>query len=332
MSTKLTRIAAALVLITLLVGPAYVLAGPDEAQAPTDQWVQMDAGEEHWYAFEYSGHHKTVKAEDDDDEDESIWVSSNIQVLLDSDPDDAVTFAIWTPDMVRRWALGEEVDPVGRGTENDNTAGDLCWCGTFEEPGTYYVIVENESAGPASYLLTVNGDDVSFAAPVREVAEAPAEEEAAVEAEPEEAPEAEVTGGTGPADALTAGADWVELDPGETMWFAIDYRGHHRYVEDEEDEDEVEAIWTSSNIQVLLDSEPDDAVSFAIWTPDTVRVWGLGEEVEPVGRGTENDNTAGDLCWCGTFEAPGIYYVVVENEGSALATFQLTITGEDVMH
>jgi hypothetical protein len=325
MSTKLTRIAAALVLITLLIGPAYVLAGPDEAQAPSDQWIQLDAGEEHWYAFEYAGHHKTVEAEEDDEDDENIWVSSKIQVLLDSDPDDAVSFAIWTPDNVRRWGLGEEVEPVGRGTENEHTAGDLCWCGTFEEPGTYYVIVENDSAGPASYVLTIDGEDISFAAPVREV------EEAAVEAEPEMAAEAERTGGTGPGDALAAGEGWVELAPGETVWYTVDYRGHHRYVEDEEDEDEVEAIWTSSNIQVLLDSEPDDAVTFAVWTPEIVRRWGLGEEIDPVGRGTENEHTAGDLCWCGTFEEPGIYYVVVENEGSAPAFFQLTITGEDVL-
>ena len=71
-------------------------------------------------------------------------------------------------------------------------------------------------------------------------------------------------------------------------------------------------------------------MAFSIWNEDQVQAWAQGEEIEPVGRGTQNENESGDLFWAGSLGNPGRYYVVVENQGAEAGTFMLSISGEDV--
>ena len=66
--------------------------------------------------------------------------------------------------------------------------------------------------------------------------------------------------------------------------------------------------------EVLLDAEPDGSVAFSIWTEEQVRLWALGKEFEPVGRGTENDLQPGDLFWSGRLGRPGRFYVVAQQK------------------
>ncbi len=333
MSANVIKLLVAMMFVCLLLSPVLVVAdtsggtGPDDALAPSGEWTPLTKGEKHWYAFEYQGHQEMQKVEDEEDEEEAVWVSSRIQILLDSEPDEGVAFSVWTPENIRVWAQGEEVEPVGRGGADEHAPGDLCWCGTFQEPGTYYVVVEHTGQGPDTpyYTLDIRGSDVSFTAPTgvpaKTAVPAEAGEELAMDAVGAEA-------GTGPDNALAPSDQWVAISEGDVYWYAFQYQGHHVFEEDEDDEEV--AIWVASPVEIWLDAEPDQDVVFGIWNEDQVRAWAQGEEIEPVGRGTENENEAGDLFWAGSLGNPGRYYVVVEHQGTEPGAFTLSISGQDV--
>jgi hypothetical protein len=328
MLSKNWKLMALVAIISLLVAPGLVLAGsagsgPDEALTPTGTWTQIDAGEQHWYAFEYRGHHKYTDADDEQEDDVAMWVGSQVEVSMDVEPDLRAGFKIVTPEQVTVWAAGQELENCGCGTENESVPAELFWSGNFSQPGTYYVVVEHTGPGtePAFYTLQIQGQDVSLPehGPAEAVVETPAEVEPA---------EPLSQAGSGPEDALAPSDEWVLLPVGETYWFAFQYQGHHRYWG--EDDEEVLSAWVGSELKILLDVEPDGGATFSVWTPEQVRRWGLGEDVDPVGRGTENENEPGDLFWSGSFAEPGRYYVVVEHQGTAPSSFQLSISGEVV--
>ena len=331
MSAKVSKLLVGMIAVCLLLGPTLVLAdapggkGPDDALAPSGEWAPLTKGEEHWYAFEYRGRQEMREVEDEEDEEEAVWVNSNIQVLLDSEPDKGVTFSIWTPENIRMWVLGEEVEPIGRGVEDKHAPGDLCWCGTFEEPGTYYVVVEHTGQGPDTpyYTLEVRGPDVSFTAPTAMPAKTA---EAAGGEEGPAMEEVQAAASTGPDSAVAPSDEWVSIPKGGVYWYAFLYRGHHEFEEDEDGEEV--AIWIATPAEISLDSEPDGDVAFSVWSEGQVAAWGQGEEIEPVGRGTENKNESGDLFWAGSFGSPGRYFVVVENQGTEPGRFMLNISGE----
>jgi hypothetical protein len=133
-------------------------SGPDDALAVSKEFVHLAAGETLWYSFEYVGY---LEYETVDDVEDAFWAGSEIEVWLDADPDETVVLSIWTAEQVEQWAAGEEVEPVGRGTANEYGPGEISWAGTFDAPATYYIIVENASAGDASFQLSVAGSDVS---------------------------------------------------------------------------------------------------------------------------------------------------------------------------
>ena len=111
---------------------------PNDALAPTNQWAPLAAGQQIWYAIPYSGD------------------GAPIQVRFSADPSNAATFTVWTPDQIARSAEDADIQPVGRGSANDALGGDQAWAGSFNTPGTYYVVVSSSAAAPASYLLQVN--------------------------------------------------------------------------------------------------------------------------------------------------------------------------------
>jgi hypothetical protein len=122
--------------------------GADAATAPVNTWLPLDAGESPWYAFEYAGD------------------GSQIEVRLQVQPEDSAGFVIWTPELIARWKLGKQVEPVGRGSDDPFAEGTLTWSGSFATAGTYYVVVEQADGQPGTsyYLLQVEGDGVSFPA------------------------------------------------------------------------------------------------------------------------------------------------------------------------
>jgi hypothetical protein len=152
--SKIMPWATVMALIALLASsflPAGTVAaqaagtGPDDAVPLPSDWQPLSPGETHWYAFDYQGD------------------GSQIQVRLEVVPEGGATFALWTPEGIRRWGLGLEADPIGRGSTDPSAGSALVWSGSFNTPGTYYVAVqhENNPAGTTYYLLEVSGSGVS---------------------------------------------------------------------------------------------------------------------------------------------------------------------------
>jgi hypothetical protein len=59
--------------------------------------------------------------------------------------------------------------------------------------------------------------------------------------------------------------------------------------------------------------EPKDGANFALLTPEEMKVWQDTGVIEPIGRGGEDKNVDADLSWCGSFNAAGRYYILVED-------------------
>lgn len=158
---------SALLLTTLLLSSAmgatsavYAAGagtGPDDARLVTNEWQALNRGERIWYEFQYAGD------------------SSPIEVKLEVVPEGGASFEVWTPEEVKRWRNGSEVQPIGRGSPGANDPGVLIWTGSFPIPGTYYVVVEHAGSQPGKshYLLSVDGDGVTLAGPAPVAAPSP---------------------------------------------------------------------------------------------------------------------------------------------------------------
>ena len=111
MKNKTFRAAGMVLSLVILFSTGLILpmtagaagTGPDEALPLAGEWAQLNAGESLWYAFYYAG----------DD--------SQIQIQLQVEPEDSMEFAVWTPEQIWRWGLGEYVEPVGRGSAGSGT-------------------------------------------------------------------------------------------------------------------------------------------------------------------------------------------------------------------
>ena len=171
-TTKTTLMSTLLVVTVLLGGIATTAAasgtGPDDARTPVTDWLPLGPGESVWYAFQYGGD------------------GSQIRVQLDVEPEGGAGFHIWTPEQIRRWGLGEEVHPIGRGSADPSAGGGLLWTGSFSDAGTHYVVVEHTGSQPGTsyYLLTVSGDGVSLSAPAPATTPTTAKPKAVAPSEP----------------------------------------------------------------------------------------------------------------------------------------------------
>jgi TolB protein len=137
-----------LVLVLMLVSPMAALAAggtdPDDALTPSGEWQALNPGESHWYGFYYEGD------------------GSQIQILLEAYPPGSAGFTLWTPEEMRRWRAGSEVEPIGRGSTNPASGEKLAWSGSFNDRGIYYVLAEHSDNQPgiSNYSLSVSGDGV----------------------------------------------------------------------------------------------------------------------------------------------------------------------------
>jgi hypothetical protein len=154
MKNTRTMLMSTLLVVAVLLGGASATAsasgtGPGDARIPVADWLPLAPGESVWYAFQYRG------------DGSQIWVQ------LDVEPTGGAAFHVWTPEQIRRWGLGEEVHPIGRGSADPSAGGGLLWTGVFNDAGTYYVVVEHTESQPGTsyYLLDVSGDGVSLSAP-----------------------------------------------------------------------------------------------------------------------------------------------------------------------
>lgn len=213
-------------------------------------------------------------------------------------PDDGAMFSVRTPEQIRIWQESGDLETCGCSSKNERENIDAFWAGEFNLPGTYYVVVRHSGSmgEPSYYSLDLEGDGVWFEAAAEPVRAAPA---------PIVAEE--------PAPAEMDIGDWMPMSAGAEHWFSFLYTGD------------------GSQVDVSLDVEPASGATFSVWTPEQARLFGLGLEIEPVGRGSANEYAAGDLSWSGNFVSPGTYYVRVEHQGAGVSDCKLTITGSDVV-
>lgn len=223
-----------------------------------------------------------------------------IYVRLDAEPKDGVTFSVRTPEQVRIWQETGDMEACGCSSENEAEQIDAFWTGNFKSQGKYYVVVKHSGtrSTPASYALTVDGEGVWYEAPAKPlpvVAPAPKAKERA-------------------AEMVMAPDQWMPMEVGSEHWFRFRYEGD------------------GSQIEINLDADPDSGATFSVWTPEQARLFALGEDIGPVGRGSEDANAPGDLTWSGSFPGSGTYFVRVEHSGAAPSNCKLTISGADVWY
>lgn len=283
---KQLRLVTVVVLAAVIVGllGGAVLAagnGPDTAVAPATDWQPLRIGERAWYAFNYAGD------------------KSQVEVKLEAEPGNAANFYVWTPEEVKYWAASGGVEtPIGCGCPGSPHM----WSGSFNTPGTYYVVVKQSGNNPAEYKLTVSGKGVSF--PTAATAEVqPAAAAAPVAAM---AAVASARAGKGPGDALTATGEWSAIQRGEVRWYAF-------------------TTDADTKVQVRLSGVPANGVKFSIWSDDNLREWNNTGVDKPVGRGATNKGSGDDLMWTGSFKKGGKHYVKVEQTGPEPAYYLLQI-------
>jgi hypothetical protein len=264
------------------------------AQEPGDEWQVLNPGESRWVALEYLGD------------------GSQIEIRLNVEPEEGAAFGVWTPEQMQRLEQGEDVEPVGRGSADPYADGHLTWSGSFGIAGTYYVEVEHTGSqtGATYYQLDIVGDGVWFSAAVADESTSQAVAEPAAE----EDAQAEAAVGTGPDDAQAPDDAWHALQIGEHHWYAFSYVGD------------------GSEILIQMGVVPDGGAAFSVWTPAQIQQWALGEDVEPVGRGSADPYTDGSLIWAGSFNTSGTYYVMVEHSGhpGRASYYQLSVHGDGV--
>jgi hypothetical protein len=222
---------------------------------------------------------------------------AQIDIEFYVEPNNSATFEVWTPEQRQLWAHDQKFDPVGQGTKNSAIEADLSWEGNFSTSGNYYVVVKHKGMEPSQYRLVIRGKDVSF--PTLAVAKrAPA----AAPQPPTTQPMAVVMGVDG---------QWRTLNMGETHWYSLTYGGDNE------------------TLQIAVEEEVMGRVNFALWTPDLYARKMKGEDVDPVGRGSENPCVqAGDLNWTGDFNFGGTFYISVEHTCQpGPGTYVLSVTG-----
>jgi hypothetical protein len=343
MTRKLSTVVAfALATVILLAGIGPIAAaeslgsGPDAALAPGNGWTPLAVGQQIWYDFNYTGD------------------GSQVLVDLAVSPNNAARFAVWTPATLATRAAGNVPKPVGVGSSDSYVNGDLVWTGAFNEPGTYYIVVDQTGPVAGGVLLTVIGSGVSArtpppttavpaptaTAPIATVVSASLINVAAqVTARPlpaTVAPAATVApvatptvppGGTRTSfrqpsarDVPGSGPD-TALAPG-IGWapLAVGQRIWYAF------------NYMGDNSQVVVDLavSPNNAANFAVWTPATLATWAAGNVPDPVGAGSIDNYMNGDLVWSGKFNQPGTYYVVVNQAGTAVGGTLLKVTGSGV--
>lgn len=115
-------------------------AGPDNALLPIGQNVTIAPNAEQWFKFHVGGKDAAT-------------------VFLDATSANGLRFAVYTPEQIANWQRGEKLQALGAGSpQHDHTLG---WYGTFNQPGTHYVVVNNDTGAPMDVRVIVQGDAIT---------------------------------------------------------------------------------------------------------------------------------------------------------------------------
>jgi hypothetical protein len=176
------------------LAPTPALSSPASPLPYSGDWVPIQPGEYHWYAFKYS------------------WAENNraFEIRFDTQPWDGMELLLVNRDQVRAWEQGGKLESFGAATPayalveeevskkqycaakpdapdcSTPSRGDKCkpgtddgdcflldvleergfgqWAGAPGASGTYYVLVrrDSRSTGPGEYRFKVSGDGVAF--------------------------------------------------------------------------------------------------------------------------------------------------------------------------
>ena len=109
-------------------------SGPSNAFNSLGSGRSLAAGTQQWFAFQSAGDNSQIQIR--------LRNASNKQ------------FSVWTQQDINNAGgnYGATANPVGRSTANSNFGGDQYWTGSFNTPGTYYVMVENANGGQGGQL------------------------------------------------------------------------------------------------------------------------------------------------------------------------------------
>ena len=121
--------------------------GPINAITTPQGWVTIIPGNTTWYAFQYPG-------------GSSAGTGPRVTIEMFTYPSTAAGYTVWTPQNVQAMLAGQSVTPVGLGSLNPNKANDILWSGSFIQPGTYYVVVNQIQ--PGGYDLQITGHGLTF--------------------------------------------------------------------------------------------------------------------------------------------------------------------------
>ena len=242
------------------------------------------------------------------DRGQSQWYSfkydgkdEQILVKMNAKPSDGAMFMVVTPEQARLWEKTGEEKSCGCSSEDKYVGADRSWSGKFNMPGTYYIVVKHSGihATPTDYSLSVSGKGVTV--PQAALLLHPSLQRQQRLQEPR----------LQQRRCHPSRIGW--------RWRAAPATGRRSTM-----------TRSNSQVELVMDAEPNNAVTFSVWTPDQVRRYSLGEDVEPIGRGTENEKAPGDVSWSGSFTSPGTYYVRVDHLGQGKSYCKLTLKGDNV--
>jgi uncharacterized OsmC-like protein len=205
MFKKPVQLLTMMVMLGLLLLPASLLAAQE---ADTGAMTQLDPGDQHWYTLDYQG-------------------DGALEVWMDVEPAGGAAFMIVTPEAIRAWAAGEELQSIGRGTENKFDDADLSWSSSSAQAGTYHLVVEYAGNGQDSVYYSLEIHGASLAADTAEAGDEAAAggEEATAEDEGAAAAEAQ------PAAAQLATASAVSRLSNQPGRAIVTARGNHFVVD-----------------------------------------------------------------------------------------------------
>ncbi|MCB0122929.1 MAG: hypothetical protein KDE58_11830 [Caldilineaceae bacterium] len=147
------------------------------AAMPTAGNHQLQPGQWDWYVF-----HPQIpvnQSRNDKGKFDGSTVDATMNLISGQGK-----FVVWSGDNLRDWTQNDKFNAMGEGTQvfvknttnhdthdrnlTNNSHDDMVgtstysWQGNFQQPGTYYLIVENTGSTPMNYTLTVSGNSVIF--------------------------------------------------------------------------------------------------------------------------------------------------------------------------
>ncbi len=141
----LKRILLILVLACAIFGTASTSfasgMGPGDAIYANGETITIAANSAQWFKFDVGGKKADVSA------------------TLNAASAEVLRLAIYTPEQVAAYQNGSSLKAIGSGSVQENYA--LAWFGEFNQAGTYYAVVYNDTGTPMDVQLRVQGDAVT---------------------------------------------------------------------------------------------------------------------------------------------------------------------------